>query len=209
MKIRKQIQLWDQEYILHGNKWRKETKNISPLIKNKKVLEIGAGNGKTLKAILRERPQEVTAIDLSSKAINLLRANFKNKNIKIKKASALNLPFRDNSFDVVFIYYILNNLLRKQRNLTIKEAYRVINKKGKIIFEDLAVGDFREKGKKAKNDKHTIIKKSGLICHFFTLKELNHLFKDFSKRRIKYITSTPLRNNKKIVRRIISGIIYK
>ena len=48
-----------QEYIwneLYKNRlsWKKETKGLPNIIKGKDVLELGAGNGKTLRAIIKQ-----------------------------------------------------------------------------------------------------------------------------------------------------------
>ena len=85
----------------------------------------------------------------------------------------------------------------------------MLKTKGKVIFEDLAVGDFRLLQYKTKIEKDTIEKKNKILCHFFTREEIMILFKEFSTIKIQEQAFQPIINNKKLERRLISGIIIK
>ncbi len=168
------------------------------------------GNGKTLKGILNQNPKGVTAIDFSQEAINIVNSNNSFKKVRFIKSDVRELPFKDKSFDIVFVYFTLNNLLRKDRPIAVKEIYRVLNKTGKVLFQDFAEGDFRESNNNPKLvEKNTIMNKKGLICHFFTKKELSNLFKDFSIKRISIKTTKPIINKGHIKRKTISGFFNK
>ena len=110
-----QKEFWDEEYKNNSDKWKKETLFLPSLLHNKRVLELGCGNGKTITSILRQKPSEVTAIDFSSEAINLAKKNFNGKFINFIQADVKDLPFRHKEFDVVICFYILNNLLAEER----------------------------------------------------------------------------------------------
>jgi ubiquinone/menaquinone biosynthesis C-methylase UbiE len=196
--MKTQEKIWDLEYKRNVVKWNKETKTLPNILKNKRVLELGVGNGKTLRAILKQKPQNVVAIDFSAEAIKQCKKIFLNKDILFKKADILDLPFGENEFDIVACYYILNNLNEKERISAVQEIYRVLKEKGLVIFEDFAVGDFR-----------VIKKKNGLYCHHFERKEIEELFKNFSKVKVKKKITKPILHKPELVRRILSGVFEK
>jgi len=208
--MKNQEAIWNIEYKANKQKWHKETINLPKLIENKKVLEIGVGNGKTLKAILRQNPKTIAAMDFSSEALNACKKIFHEKKISFVKANMTNLPFENEEFDIIICYYVLNNLLEKERKKAVKEINRVIKTRGKLLFEDLAVGDFRETNKNQKTiESHTIKNKKGIICHFFEIKEIKKLFNRFSTKKLTQRTFNPIINKPKLKRKIISGIFTK
>jgi ubiquinone/menaquinone biosynthesis C-methylase UbiE len=202
----KQEQIWDEEY--EKMEWRKETRTLPKLLQGKKVLELGVGNGKTLIAIHRQNPKELFAIDFSEKAIEICRDKFHLDDIKFRVMDICDLDFEDNSFDAVVCYYVLNNLTESERKLAVKEIYRILKAGGIVLFEDFSVGDFRFKKGSNLIAENTLIKASGLTCHFFTDKEIKELFKDFSKVKLKVIETKPLRG-KDYTRKLINAIIRK
>jgi ubiquinone/menaquinone biosynthesis C-methylase UbiE len=203
----RQNTIWDNEY--SRLEWRKETRTLpSRVLAGKKVLELGVGNGKTLISIMRQHPKEVHAIDFSEKAIEICRDKFHLDDIKFLKADVLNLPFEDNSFDAVVCYYVLNNLNENERNLAVREMFRVLKNEGIVLFEDFSVGDFRfKKGSNTIAD-NTIMKVNGISCHFFTDKEIKELFNDFSKVKLEVRETKPLRG-KDYTRKLINAVIRK
>lgn len=202
-----QEKYWDEVYRL-GNSWKKETLNLPKIFKSKKVLELGVGNGKTLKSILRQKPKMVCAIDISGEAIKMAKNLYEKESVDILKSDVTKLPFEDNSFDIVVCYYVLNNLNESDCKKAILEIYRVLNKNGIVVFEDFSVGDFRETEGKLKF-KHTIEKKNGISCHFFQIGELKELFNIFSKINLENKISSPIKSKNNIKRILINGIIVK
>jgi ubiquinone/menaquinone biosynthesis C-methylase UbiE len=204
-----QKEAWNETYRGNKNKWKMKTTSMPNILKGKIVLELGAGNGKTLQAILKQKPLSVTAIDFSEEAVKESSQRFIEDNIIIIKADATALPFKDEEFDVVVCYYILNNLLVNERKEAIEGIYRVLKRKGRVLFEDFASGDFREKEDKELVEKHTIKNKNEIICHFFDVNELKKLFEDFKSTKFTEKTSTPITHKSELKRKIISGIINK
>jgi len=208
--MKNQEAIWNIEYRKNEQKWRRETINLPKFIKNKKVLEIGVGNGKTLRAILRQNPKNIVVMDFSSEALNRCKKIFHEKKISFVKANVANLPFENEEFDIIVCYYVLNNLLEKEREKAVKEINRVLKTKGKLLFEDFAVGDFRETNKNQKTiEFHTIKNKKGIICHFFELGEIKKLFNGFSAKKLAQKTFNPIIHKPKLKRKIISGIFVK
>lgn len=200
---------WDIEYQRDNNKWKKETSSLPLVLTDKRVLELGCGNGKTISAIVRQKPSSLTAVDFSGKAIALSKERFKDESISFFNADVTELPFKDEEFDVVVCYYLLNALLEKDRKLAVSEIARVLNKKGLVLLEDFSVGDFRQEKADLRPEKNTIQKNSGITCHFFAVEELKILFNQFSSIKIKKVLSTPIKSNLQLKRLIIKGTISK
>lgn len=208
--MKSQEPVWDKLYNKNNNLWNRETSNMPDILKNKEVLEVGAGNGKTLHTIIKQKPKSITAIDISREAINILKSLFKEKNIKFINESIIRTTLKKERFDIIVCYYVLNNLREYERTRAVEEMHRLLKDKGTILFEDFAVNDFRQKeGKSLNSEENTIIKNNGLIHHFFTKEELNNLFRRFKSIDLKKKSFSPFRNKKHIQRRLISAIINK
>ncbi len=203
-----QEKIWDKLYAEGKMRWRKETHTSFPPFKGKRVLELGAGNGKTLRALLQTGAKEIVAVDFSSEALRLSKELYSSKKLRFLKEDARKLPFAKGSFDVIVCYYLLNNLLEKDRVTAVHEMYRVLKKKGKLFFQDLAAGDFREQSTKTV-ESHTVERETGIICHFFTISEVGELYKQFSMRAVREIVTTPILHRPGLKRIIISGTFTK
>jgi ubiquinone/menaquinone biosynthesis C-methylase UbiE len=190
--------IWDDMYSKKLT-WKKETISLKNILTGKKVLELGAGNGKTLNAILRQKPKEITAIDISSQAIKRL----KGINANVTKADFLKFKTND-KFEVIVCYYFLNNFNQNERKKVVKKIKGLLSPRGVILFEDFAIGDYRQKGLEI--ERNTIQKSNGLICHFFDKTEIEDLFRHF-KIEIVEKTLFPIRKDKSIERKIINCVI--
>src|SRR3972149_2444261 len=198
--------IWDRLY-KERLSWKKETTNIPSIIKGKSILELGVGNGKTLQAIARQNPKSITAVDFSQEALDKA-SELGLKNVKFSKKDITSLQFKE-EFDIVVCYYVLNNLTSKKRKKALSQIYNSLKKGGIVLFEDFAVGDFREKEGAKLIEPHTIKRKDGLICHFFDKKEVTSFFKQFSKITLSKKVSSPFRSNKEKKRIILNAIIKR
>jgi len=197
--------VWDREYARRGTQWGRQTKHLSASLVGKVVLEAGCGNGKTLGTIQAQKPAYTIAYDFSPAALHRCP-----KWAPLLRADALNLPLKDRMFDAIILYYILDNMLAPGRSSTVKEAKRVLKDDGIILFEDFAVGDFRQETAKRTDtpEENTILKKKGLICHYFSEEEVVGLFGEFSKVDVRLRQSYPIRGKTHLKRQIISGVMY-
>jgi len=79
--------------------------------KNKDVLEIGVGFGCDHSQIARQKPNSLTGIDLTQRAIDNTNLRFKilklNSTLKIDNAE--NLSFEDNTFDAIYSWGVLHH----------------------------------------------------------------------------------------------------
>jgi ubiquinone/menaquinone biosynthesis C-methylase UbiE len=207
-----QDKVWDRDYRLRGSLWSKDARDLPKGLDGKVVLEAGVGNGKTLKAILKQNPKEVFAFDFSPHALNLCRKGLNSQtNLILDVADIRALPYDDSLFDAAVLYYILDNLLANERTKAVNEVRRVLRPGGRVLFADFAVGDFREETGNVLEmvEPHTPLKKNGILCHFFSEEEVSSLFSGFTKIHSNLDESKPIRNKEHLVRRTISAIYEK
>jgi ubiquinone/menaquinone biosynthesis C-methylase UbiE len=105
-----------------------------------RILEIGPGNGTyTLAAAKLVGPEgEVEAVDIEPKIIARLEkriALLGAANINPQVANVYALPFEDESFDLIFMIAVINEIPDIPRALG--EFYRVLKPSGKLVFSEL------------------------------------------------------------------------
>jgi len=96
-----------------------------------KILDIGCGGG-LLTSYLAAAGHEVTGIDLSEKSLEVAKRKDHQGKIYYQKADASNLPFEDESFQVVSAMDLLEHVPDYQA--VIKEGARVLKKGGLFFF---------------------------------------------------------------------------
>jgi ubiquinone/menaquinone biosynthesis C-methylase UbiE len=112
-----------------------EQKQVIPLlgdITNKKILDVGAGTGR-LTIMLRDHRAEVTALDTSEKMLEILHR--KNKHIQVVVGDAENLPFENDSFDIVTAAFLIVHLKNPTRFFD--EVYRVLKPGGLFLVTNI------------------------------------------------------------------------
>ena len=128
----------------HGNDYvellRSEAKTRNPWImlqiekyfnKNIEILDIGCGGG-LLSNDLSKIGYHVSGIDIHEEVLQVARNYDQFKKVKYIKADALNLPFPDESFDVVCAMDFLEHI--EDYQLALKEGTRVLKKNGLFFF---------------------------------------------------------------------------
>jgi len=109
--------------------WLKKLK----LKKESKILDVGCGTGRNL--LLLSSWGKVWGIDISSLALRFCRKRgFKN----LVKASANKIPFQKNTFNLLTLFDVLYHKKIKNDTLVLKEAYRVLKRKGYLLITDCA-----------------------------------------------------------------------
>lgn len=100
---------------------------------NRQVLEIGLGEGAESEQMIR-RGAAWSGIDLTRESVERVRARLLLRglpHLRLEQASALSIPWGDNSFDVVFSHGVLHHVPdigRAQR-----EIWRVLKPDGELI----------------------------------------------------------------------------
>lgn len=92
------------------------------------VLEAGCGTGQTL-ALLSER-HESTGLDISRAALNIARNNCKNPVL----GSIFTIPFRDNTFDLVYNSGVIEHFEDPTNIAAIQEMARVTRPSGRVVI---------------------------------------------------------------------------
>lgn len=133
MRKRKLSKEYKYEYIFEKEsrlfiKDYNERIGVKKIFSNKKVLDLGCGFG-TGSVVIGEFARSVVGADI----VKYREWDFlKNKNVSFKKTGPGKLPFKDNSFDGVFIKDVLHHL--KDMDKTLKEVSRVTKVGGDIII---------------------------------------------------------------------------
>lgn len=114
-----------------------EMKDFLPFIEEEsRVLDVGCGSGRTFD-LLKGKNVQLTGIDISEGMVHFCRKRFKDHELKPRfvKANVTDLPFEDNSFDVVIGIAMLHHLpsfsLRKKG---LEEMQRVVKPGGNILI---------------------------------------------------------------------------
>ena len=101
---------------------------------NKKILDVGCGNGIDMEIFSKEFGLKVYGIDIytDDSIKNIEKAEF-------KQAGIYKIPFEDNSFDYIFLHNVLHHIDEKNQSYEkhiegLKELKRVANKDGSIII---------------------------------------------------------------------------
>jgi len=105
-------------------------KNAVDNISNKKILDIGCGDG-VLSYLFAKEGGIVSGVDYSDIAIKFAKEKTKNYNIDFRQGSAYKLPFKDHSFDIIYSSDVIEHL--EDVSAYLSEMKRVA-KKGAIII---------------------------------------------------------------------------
>jgi SAM-dependent methyltransferase len=99
----------------------------------KNVLEIGLGQGADAEQIAK-RGGVYSGVDLTEESVKRTRMRFSLKELpsdRIEQATALDLPFADNSFDIVFSHGVLHHIPEIGRAQS--EIARVVKPDGRLV----------------------------------------------------------------------------
>jgi ubiquinone/menaquinone biosynthesis C-methylase UbiE len=110
-----------------------------PSLKGLKILDVGCGSGGQLRRLtdFGADPSQCFGIDLSGKDVGDARRV--NPNISFAHANAAELPFKEDSFDLVFQFTVLTSVLESDtRRQIVNEIQRVLRSGGYFISYDFA-----------------------------------------------------------------------
>ena len=112
--------------------WKRQAVERASLPQNALVLDLACGTGDFSKLLLKLRPQaRLVAADLTAAMLRLARDGGIER---VLCADAMRLPFREKSFDAVFVGYGLRNFPRLEAALA--EIRRVLRPEGLLVSLD-------------------------------------------------------------------------
>ncbi len=110
-------------------------------LSNKKVLDVGSGTG-TMSIMIKQvhATAEVVGLDGDSQILEIARSKAQNLGIEIRfdQGMAFDLPYPNESFDVVLTSMMLHHLSRDDKQTTAQEMYRVLRPGGRLFGADFA-----------------------------------------------------------------------
>ena len=173
------IKAWDDEYGKSIWRGHYSLKLLDPDLKKGSLLDAGCGSGK-YSLPLKMRGFDVVGMDVSFKALQMLResSNARELDIDILEGNVFQLPFRDDSFDIIWCYGVLQHLLWKERGFAIREFLRILKRDGILFIEVFGKEDMRYGGIEVEKD--TFSRKNGIVYHYFDKPEIEGLLRDFS-----------------------------
>lgn len=102
-----------------------------PYIKNKKVLDIGCWTGQ-FEQIASKYTKKIVGIDPGVEAIKIAKKLVPNAHFYV--GNALNLKFKDNSFDTVTMMDVIEHIPKETEVKCLKEISRVLKPNGYLII---------------------------------------------------------------------------
>jgi ubiquinone/menaquinone biosynthesis C-methylase UbiE len=105
-------------------------------LKGKKVLEVGAGTGRD-SFPLTELGAEIVQLDYSVNSLQILKNLSEELHVptNIVGGDTFQLPFRDETFDVVFHQGLLEHFRQPQADALLKENIRVLKRGGLLLVD--------------------------------------------------------------------------
>jgi len=110
-------------------------------LRGKSVLECACGAGK-LTTVLAEQAKSVRSFDISPQSVRITMQRVEKKhltNVKVDVASMEELPYEDESFDIVVGLFILHHLADLEQG--IRQVFRVLKPGGKAVFYETSGGN--------------------------------------------------------------------
>lgn len=116
-------------------RWRKAAVAKAQLQEHQIALDLAAGTGDIAFEIVKRHPSvQVIAGDFSTGMLAQGQARKMGPNVKWLACDAMNLPFKDQSLDVVIFGYLLRNVASLEQ--TLAEIYRVLKPGGRVVCLD-------------------------------------------------------------------------
>jgi ubiquinone/menaquinone biosynthesis C-methylase UbiE len=111
--------------------YRNDMHNLFPNLKNKKVLDLGCGDGEDLKFFIKSEASMVCGIDASEKFLKIAKTKASDAKL-ICGDFCTKLAFQDDFFDIVYSQFAINH--EKNIEFIFEEVYRVLKPNGIFLL---------------------------------------------------------------------------
>lgn len=117
--------------------WLRGMVDAAPINETSHVLDIAAGTGDvTFEVAKKKHPAHIQCTDLVDEMLDVARAHYANGaacgvNVNFEVVDAQNIPYENETFDVVTMAYGIRNMPDRQRAL--QEIYRVLKPGGALV----------------------------------------------------------------------------
>lgn len=138
----------------------------STLKKDKKIIDVGCGEGREIEYFLKFNPRYILGIDHNKKVLTNVRKKFrKNANIDFKLCDATKIPVKDDFFDYATLIGLYSNLGKKKEK-ALKELNRVLKNGALVVISAYNEDAFGERMKYYDKVKIPIRKIVGTTVYF-------------------------------------------
>ena len=130
------------EFHIRGRVATEELATWAQLSRGESVLDVGCGIGGTARFLAHTRGCNVTGIDVTPEYVEVASRMSSwvgmEEKTRFETASALDLPFEDGAFDVVWTEHVQMNIADKIKFYS--EISRVLKPGGRLLFHDIFAG---------------------------------------------------------------------
>ena len=123
-------------------RWRRALVDYNRMEPGERILDVCTGTGDiAIEFALRDRPGEIIGIDISDKMLGIAQRKIEKLNLTgkiiLQRCDCLDLPFENESFDIVAIGFGLRNLTDYKRGIS--EMARVLKKSGRLLILEFSL----------------------------------------------------------------------
>lgn len=186
-------------------------------ITNLRVLDLGCGTGRNTN-YLAQKGNKVVGVDISDIALKIAQERATKLNLRsveyLNQSIGEGLPFNNKYFDLILDITASNSLSEVEREIYLKECYRVLKPNGFMILRALCK-DGDKNAKKLlelspRKEKDTyFIKEMGLTERVFSEEDLKTTYNRFSFLKLKKDIGYPKVNNQVYKRKYWLAILIK
>lgn len=161
---------WDEQYAMKSSYWRGPY-DITPITERMQkgafILDVGCGTGRYL-VPLERAGFDVLGIDISCAALRTLSSSY-----QLASADLRSLPFAGSSFDAIMCFGALQHLSCFEREVAVRELFRVLKPQGLAFLE--VIGDMDMRCNCGEEVEPCTFVRGGIPNHHFSRAELSTL----------------------------------
>ncbi|MGB8310522.1 MAG: methyltransferase domain-containing protein [Halobacteriota archaeon] len=161
---------WNEQYAMRSSYWRGPY-DITPVTESMRqgasILDVGCGTGRYL-VPLERAGFDVLGIDISCVALRTLCSSY-----QLAEADLRSLPFAGSSFDAITCFGVLQHLSCYEREVALRELFRVLKPQGLAFLE--VIGDMDMRCNCREEVEPGTFVRGGIPNHHFSSAELSTL----------------------------------